>query len=80
MSRLLGIVAIYAVMFLAWTVAGLFMIIAPVRFGNLVNDSFGLFPHVESGDWGKKLILRLAGCGLLAFAAHIFRSTMAFSR
>jgi hypothetical protein len=68
MSRLLGIVLVYALMFLGWTGVGLFMIVAPSRFGNLVNESFGLFPHVRDGDWGKKLILRIAGIGLLCFA------------
>ena len=71
MSRLLGIVFIYAAMILAWTGVGLFMLIAPVRFGNLVHDSLQLFPAVNSGDWGKKLILRLLGIGLLAFAVRL---------
>jgi len=71
MSRLLGIVFIYAAMILAWTGVGLFMLIAPVRFGNLVHDSLQLFPEVNSGDWGKKLILRLLGIGLLAFAVRL---------
>jgi hypothetical protein len=57
-------------MFLAWTGVGLFMIFAPARFGNLVNESFGLFPQVERGDWGKRLILRVLGTGLLCFASR----------
>jgi hypothetical protein len=35
-----------------------------------VNENFGLFPEVRAGDWGKELLLRLAGLGLLAFAAR----------
>jgi len=70
MSRVLGIVAIYAIMFLAWIAVGLFMLVAPVRFGNLVHDSFGLYPEVHRNDWGRKLILRLVGIGLLGFASH----------
>jgi hypothetical protein len=70
MSRVIGIVAIYAVMFLAWTGVGLFMLVAPARFGNLVHDSYGLYPEVRPKDWGRKLILRLAGIGLLGFAGH----------
>jgi hypothetical protein len=57
MSRLLGIVLVYALMFLGWTSVGLFMIVAPARFGNLIHESFGFFPHVRDGDWGKKLFL-----------------------
>jgi hypothetical protein len=70
MSRLLGIVLVYALMFLGWTGVGLFMIVAPASFGNLVHESFGFFPHVRDGDWGKKLILRMAGVGLLGFAVR----------
>jgi len=70
MSRVLGIVAVYLAMFLAWIAAGLFMLLAPARFGNLVHDSFGLYPEVRRQDWGKKLFLRLLGAGLLAFAVH----------
>ena len=72
MSRLLGIVLIYAAMMLAWTGVGLFMLIAPARFGNLVHDNLQLFPEVNAGDWGKKLVLRLLGTGLLTFAIRLF--------
>jgi hypothetical protein len=44
------------------------MLIAPVRFGNLVHDSLNLFPEVHRGDWGKKLAVRLGGACLLGFA------------
>ena len=71
MSRLLGIVFIYAAMLLAWTGVGLFMLIAPARFGNLVHDNLQLFPEVNPADWGKKLVLRLLGTGLLAFAIRL---------
>ena len=71
MSRLLGVVFIYGAMILAWTSVGLFMVIAPVRFGNLVHDSLQLLPEVGPRDWGKKLALRLAGIGLLAFAIRL---------
>ena len=71
MNRLIGIVLIYAAMMLAWTVAGLFMLIAPARFGNLVHDNLYLFPQVTPRDWGKKLVLRLLGIGLLAFVIRL---------
>jgi hypothetical protein len=70
MTRALGAVLVYLVMLGAWVAVGLFIVIAPVRFGNLVNESFGLFPEVRPRDWGKKLFLRLVGLGLLAFAAR----------
>jgi hypothetical protein len=68
MSRLLGVVFVYVTMILAWSGIGLFMLIAPARFGNLVHESLLLFPQVKPGDWGKKLAVRLLGAGLLAFA------------
>ena len=71
MSRLLGIVLIYAAMILAWTGVGLLMLIAPGHFGNLVHDNLQLFPEVNPGDWGKKLFLRVLGVGLLAFALRL---------
>ena len=70
MSRLLGIVALYLIMFLAWIAAGLFMLFAPARIGNLIHDSFGLYPEVRKQDWLKKLILRVIGAGLLGFAIN----------
>jgi hypothetical protein len=78
MSRLLGIVFIYAAMLVAWTTAGLFMLIAPARCGNLIHDSLNLFPEVHRGDWGKKLTLRLAGAALLAFAFRFALRIAAF--
>lgn len=57
-------------MLTAWVGLGLFIMLAPRRFGNLVNESFGILPAVGPGDWGKKLFLRLVALGLLAFAAR----------
>jgi hypothetical protein len=71
MSRLFAVVFLYAAMVAAWTGVGLFMLIAPARFGNLVHDNLQLFPEVNPGDWGKKLFLRLLGTGLLAFAIRL---------
>jgi hypothetical protein len=70
MIRAFGIVLVYFLMLGAWLAVGLFIVVAPARFGNLVNENFGLFPEVGANDWGKKLFLRLVGLGLLAFAAR----------
>jgi hypothetical protein len=70
MNRLLGIVAIYVFMFAAWTGCGLFLLVFPVHAGNLIHESFGLCPEVRENDAGKKMVLRLMGVGLLAFAVH----------
>jgi hypothetical protein len=61
-------------MLLAWTGVGLFMLLAPGRFGNLLHDNLYLFPAVNRSDWGKKLLVRLVGFGLLLFAVRfVFR-------
>ena len=70
MNRLLGIAVLYLAMMLGWIGVGLFMLFAPGRFGNLVHDSVMLFPEVKRGDWGKKLIVRVLGIGLLVFAGR----------
>jgi hypothetical protein len=70
MSRLLGILIIYGVMVVGCGGVGLFMLIAPARIGNLISDSFQLFPQVRPRDWGKKLFLRVLGIALLAFAVR----------
>jgi hypothetical protein len=80
MSRLLGIVLVYALMFLGWTGVGLFMIVAPARFGNMLNESFGFFPQVKDGDWGKKLLLRVVGVGFLGFAVRFAFGIVALAR
>jgi hypothetical protein len=56
-------------MLLAWIAAGIFILVAPQRIGNVLHENFAL-PEIGSRDWGKKLFLRLAGLGLLAFAAR----------
>jgi hypothetical protein len=68
MNRLLGIAFLYLAMMLGWIGVGLFMLFAPARFGNLVHDSLMLFPEVRPGDWGKKLLVRVLGIGLVGFA------------
>lgn len=70
MSRLIAVVGVYGLVLTGCTGAGLFMLIVPARFGNMLHNSFGLFPEVHPGDAGKKLILRAAGTALLAFAAR----------
>jgi hypothetical protein len=61
MTRLLGIAGIYVLMFLAWTGAGLFLLLSPLRAGNLIHDSFGLYPQVRRADHGRKIVVQLAG-------------------
>ena len=66
----LGVVLLYAAMVSAWIGVGLFMTLAPARFGTLIHDNFGLFPTAGGAhDRVKRTVLRLVGMGLLAFAA-----------
>jgi hypothetical protein len=64
------VVGMYGLMFLGWTGVGIFMLIAPARFGNAIHESFGLFPAVGPRDSGKKLLVRILGLALLSFAAR----------
>ena len=70
MTRLLAVVGMYGLMLLGGTAVGIFMLIAPARFGNAIHESFGLFPVVGLRDTGKKLLVRIAGLALLGFAAR----------
>lgn len=69
MRAILFLLLIYVVMFLGWTGVGLLMLIAPVRFSRVVQDNAGVLSEFASGEWGKKLLVRLGGLGLLAFAS-----------
>ena len=70
-NRPLDLLLIISVLNLsAWVSGGLFMLLAPRRFGNFVHENFMCFPKVGARDWGKKLFLRLAGAGLLVLAVH----------
>lgn len=80
MSRLLGVLALYALMFVAWIGVGLFLLLAPVRFGNIFHDSFGLLPQMSSSDHGKKTMLRLIGLALVAFAVRFALGAFALIR
>jgi len=76
MGRAMVLVVIYLAVVCCWVGVGLFIAMAPRRFGNLVNESYGLFPEVGPRDWGKALFLRLVGIGLLAFAARFIRKLL----
>jgi hypothetical protein len=67
-TRLLVFALLYAAMFLGWLGVGLFMLLAPARFIQFVSE------HVALGDdrqrAGSKLLVRVAGAGLVAFAVR----------
>ena len=67
-------------MFLAWIGVGLFLLLAPVRFGKVFHDSFGLLPEMSRNDHGKKTILRLIGLAFVAFAVHFAQGVAALIR
>jgi hypothetical protein len=71
MTHLLKLVAPYVVLFLGWTCGGLFMLVAPIRFGNLLHGCFEFFPEVRQSDYTWKLTFRLLGAATLAFASHL---------
>lgn len=48
---------------------GTYLLIAPRRAGNFLNDAFALFPHVEPTDTLKKIFYRALGLGFFATSA-----------
>jgi hypothetical protein len=70
MTRLVGFAWFFVIMFFGWMGAGLFMLLAPVRFGNLIHESFGVLPRITPHDRGKKLAIRIVGVALLGFAVR----------
>jgi len=80
----LGIVIAYAAMVSGWIGVGLFMTLAPARFGTLIHDNFGLLPKAGSHDRVQRTVVRLIGTALLAFAARflwrVFELLMRFER
>jgi hypothetical protein len=46
-------------------VLGVYLLAAPRRGGNFLNDAFAIFPHVERGDRLKELFYRALGLGLI---------------
>jgi hypothetical protein len=71
MTHLLKPAAPYVLLFLGWACAGLFMLVAPIRFGNLLHGCFEFFPQVRHSDCARKLTFRLLGVATLAFASHL---------
>jgi len=45
-------------------VLGVYLLAAPRRGGNFLNDAFASFPHVERGDRLKELFYRALGPGI----------------
>jgi hypothetical protein len=80
LSRLLGIGALYLAMFLGWAGVGLWLIFAPGRAGNLLHNGFGWFSEDVAQHNGTKLLLRLSGIGLLAFAVRFAFGVFALLR
>lgn len=70
MARFVGLAWFFLIMFFGWIGVGLFMLLAPVRFGNLIHESFGLLPRMTPSDRGKNLAIRIVGLALLCFAVR----------
>ena len=45
---------------------GTYLLFAPRRAGNFLNDAFAIFPHVEQKETLKKVFYRAGGLGLIA--------------
>jgi hypothetical protein len=68
--RILAGVLLYLVLPIIWLSLGAYMLLAPVRFAHFIHENFVLLPQISQRDSGWKLLIRVAGAGLLAFAVH----------
>ena len=65
----LQLLLIYAIICAVPLSLGMYLLIAPLRAGNFLNDAFAIFPRVEPQDWLKKLFYRVLGTGLALVSA-----------
>ena len=68
MSRLFAPIFVLGIQVLGSLLLGCFLLLTPVRAGNLLHDAFLVFPQVRRDDRLKKLCLRLLGAGLIVLA------------
>jgi len=69
LSRILAFGFLYAAMFLGWVGVGLWMLLAPGSIVNFVRDNIALIGE-NRPSCAAKLLVRLAGAGLVAFATR----------
>jgi hypothetical protein len=65
----LQLLLIYAIICTVPLGLGTYLLIAPRRAGNFLNDAFAIFPHVEPKDRLKQLLYRVLGAGLVLVSA-----------
>ena len=46
------------------------MILKPVRFAHFIHENFVLLPQISQRDRGWKLVIRIGGAALFAFAVR----------
>ncbi|MGA2184780.1 MAG: hypothetical protein ABSH47_17305 [Bryobacteraceae bacterium] len=68
--RILAGILLYLVLPVIWVSLGTFMVLAPVRFARFIHENFVLLPQIGPRDTGWKLLIRVIGAGLLAFAVR----------
>ena len=68
--RILAGVVLYLILPVIWLSLGTFMILTPVRFAHFIHENFVLLPPISQRDRGWKLVIRLGGAALFAFAVR----------
>ena len=68
--RILAGILLYLVLPVIWLSLGTVMLLKPVRFAHFIHENFVLLPEIGQGDTGWKLVIRLGGAGLFAFAVR----------
>jgi hypothetical protein len=68
--RIVAGIVLYLVLPIIWLALGAVMMFTPVRFAHFIHENFVLLPEIGQRDSGWKLLIRVAGAALFAFAVR----------
>ena len=51
---------------------GCYLVIAPTRAGNFLNEAFAVYPQVRQRDWAKRLFYQVLAVGLMIVSVFYF--------
>lgn len=68
--RILAGILLYIVLPIIWLSLGTVMMCRPVRFAHFIHENFVLLPQIGPRDKGWKLLIRVVGASLFAFAVR----------
>ena len=69
-GAILQLLVIYTIICTVPLGVGVYLLFAPRRGGNFLNDAFAIFPAVEQRDLLKKICYRALGVGLISVSGY----------